>query len=57
MKVRLIAKRRAAADFRSYAWWFHREVQAALAEANDPATRFVPHAEVMAKLDAAVRLL
>lgn len=55
MKVRRLAKRRAARDFHSYAWWFHREVRAALAEADDLATRLIPHAEAMAKLEAAVR--
>lgn len=31
--------------------WFRAEVEAGLKEADDPATQWVPHAEVMADLD------
>lgn len=46
MKVRHIAKRRAAADFGSYAWWFHRQVRASL---NDPRPT-IPHEVVKAEM-------
>lgn len=46
MKVRHIAKRRGAADFGSYAWWFHRKVRASLTDARPT----IPHAAVSDKL-------
>jgi hypothetical protein len=36
--------------------WFRKEVDAALREADDPATQWVPHDQVMANMDAIIEV-